>query len=100
MMDGQTDGSEMLRSVSLDQKKFRCVFCGGQLCETMLNPKGSDVAKKTRMFPVVPTASNENPQKGVDLSWVVNIEFHFWSSEPALDVFFPLEPDLQIFRVK
>ena len=90
MMDGQTDGSEMIRSVSLDQKKFRCVFCGGQLCETMLNPKGSDVAKKTRMCPVVPTASDEDPQKGVDLSWIVNIEFRFWSSEPALDVFFPL----------
>lgn len=90
MMDGQTDGSETLRSVSLDQKKFRCVFCGGQLCETMLNPKGSDVAKKTRTCLVVPTASDEDPQKGVDLSWIVNIEFRFWSSEPALDVFFPL----------
>ena len=34
------------------------------------------------------------------MSCVVNLEFHFWSSEPALDMFFPLEPDLQIFRVR
>lgn len=60
----------------------------------------SDVAKKTRTCPGVHTASNEDPQKGADLDWVVNLEFHFQSLEPALNVFFPLEPDLQIFRMR
>lgn len=59
-----------------------------------------DVAKKTRTCPGVHTASNEDPQKGADLDWVVNLEFHFQSLEPALNVFFPLEPDLQIFRMR